>query len=1057
MIVIVVEYMKTHYNPYIRIIAIIVVFAFIFTLACPLHSMAGRQAGLGIAMPARHAENLRPTSENPEVAQAIGDTLGEHTAPAAGSAGGAGMNGAIKAELEQLVEHINGPIYLKQAFEESIGLMEDKDIEDRTNVPWHGFSHSGGNTAIALRGMFNMHDASAESMYLVGIAGMLHDIGYYSRHPELGVIKFGHEERSREFVLNEAGKYGIILNNGQKAIVNLIISMTEMKIRPNVWVELFNAVQRNDAADTIRIIDENGLSMPAGLYTDENWQYWQLVLKYALLGGMILAYLDIHDPRPDAAMRKTDLHNEFQHDIYILKDVKEGLTEAEAKELNNLINMHRNILAEQLQDTHNFLTGFGESRLSVFRPFIFDYIPEDAKQNMKITEIVASKVDERLKAEQKVEDDDIKKLLEETRATVYARADGHEPLSAVGFMVGAADKAVRLNRKVTRRKFFKNATLLLGVTLLPKTGYAQKPDEKQESIYAGAVKQYITGVLQKHIPSYYERVKKGEDPDKVFDEEAGHIFREIMDYSKDMIIAEFASWIKAERKDILGFISAALPEYFKKCGLVFKVDAAIITVGGKQASVANFVLAEIKSSETKNLTIKDFNFEYEIISVGKRVIRDYMGEIEPKLEGILGWTRGKKVYIDEAVMRKNIDGVFDMWPRYEKNANEVEVGYLEKICNDEDKRPELVTRLRVYLIYKSFNGYYQEALKEHPDDKASAEQAFIDKIFKVKLEGTIAHEATHAWLNAYVASKGFKFEQGQLVNNEFGELLSHAREMFACQAGYEYATLAQILSFLKNQQIPIYHNMSKTFAGYLARILIDNKDEFFPDIKPGEKRKEWLLLNALDTENDSAAFKALTVVPSLTADDLNATAEAIFNYVVNSLEESIKKSEEKFPKKFGTLPQASLSNTLLARGYVPADELGNATALIANVVIEKPGVIAAASGADSGVAMNGAQVNAAVVGKNKLVVTDNIEFYLGALRLKREFENVQIIPFKVPVAASKKELDNILKELKNIYNPNEVYIYLNNSVKADDLIAGGIEAKALKGDPKTALQTLEAV
>ncbi len=63
----------------------------------------------------------------------------------------------------------------------------------------------------------------------------------------------------------------------------------------------------------------------------------------------------------------------------------------------------------------------------------------------------------------------------------------------------------------------------------------------------------------------------------------------------------------------------------------------------------------------------------------------------------------------------------------------------------------------------------------------------------------------------------------------------------------------------------------------------------------------------------------------------------------------------------------------------------------------------------------------------------------------------------MPVAASKKELDNILKELKNIYNPNEVYIYLNNSVKADDLIAGGIEAKALKGDPKTALQTLEAV
>ena len=101
--------------------------------------------------------------------------------------------------------------------------------------------------------------------------------------------------------------------------------------------------------------------------------------------------------------------------------------------------------------------------------------------------------------------------------------------------------------------------------------------------------------------------------------------------------------------------------------------------------------------------------------------------------------------------------------------------------------------------------------------------------------------------------------------------------------------------------------------------------------------------------------------------------------------------------------------------------------------------------------------SALAAGKSKLVVTDNIEFYLGALRLKREFENVQIIPFKVPVAASKKELDNILKELKNIYNPNEVYIYLNNSVKADDLIAGGIEAKALKGDPKTALQTLEAV
>jgi len=47
--------------------------------------------------------------------------------------------------------------------------------------------------------------------------------------------------------------------------------------------------------------------------------------------------------------------------------------------------------------------------------------------------------------------------------------------------------------------------------------------------------------------------------------------------------------------------------------------------------------------------------------------------------------------------------------------------------------------------------------------------------------------------------------------------------------------------------------------------------------------------------------------------------------------------------------------------------------------------------------------------------------------------------------------------LKNIYNPDEVYIYLNNSVKADDLIAGGIEAKMLKGDPKIALEALKAV
>ena len=536
------------------------------------------------------------------------------------------MNGAIKSELKQLVEEISDVGGLRQSFKKSIGLMEAKDNEGKIDVPWHGFSHSGGNTAIALRGMLNMHDAPAESMYLVGIAGMLHDIGYYSRHPELGVIKFGHEQRSREFVLKEAEKHGIILTDEQKAIANLIISMTEMSIGAKVWVSLFEALRKGDRKSFKLIIARNKLkdilSISEKIY--EDWPRWTPVMEFALLGGMMLAYLDINDPRPDAVTRKADLHEEIGHDIGIL-DAVSGKEGAE-NQIRMLKGMYRDRLDEQLQDTHNFLTGFGKPRIEAFGEYIYEYIPLDAKLNMAATGVTAA----------------------------------------------------RSQAEVSSKEFFEEA-------------------------------------------------------------------------------------IKQDKPD-----------------------------------------------------------HYKLMN---------------------------KMY--------------------------------------EDKR-----------------------------------------------------------------------------------------------------------SFGKNTRV-LFALLKQATTNYAA----------------GQRE---------DIDTDSIATLGLTTRPLKVLSRLGIITVTQLRAALESLP-----SERNI-------------------GDVNMSEIRNALAREAS---------AAARGADDG----GAQANVAAAGKSKLVVTDNIEFYLGALRLKKTLENVQIIPFKVSAAASKKELDNILKELKNIYDPNEVYIYLNNSVKADDLIAGGIEAKMLKGDPKTALQTLEAV
>jgi hypothetical protein len=239
----------------------------------------------------------------------------------------------LKGKLRDSISGIGDVRDLKQVFFNMLDILEqieegqwvDRGYTTYKDVKWHDFTHAGTSTLEGIKALLEMKKQgvpiSDEAIMLTGIAGMMHDIGYYIPNMELGVgyetIKVDHEQRSMEFVMQNYKMLG--LTERDLVLVCLIIAGTQVSVTAGDWNNLGEKIEiakiegilkkvlgenfnKSDIASVIGSIDVTDIELMNGVID----------------GAKILATLDIYDSREDALQKIYNLREEFKRDYDVI-------------------------------------------------------------------------------------------------------------------------------------------------------------------------------------------------------------------------------------------------------------------------------------------------------------------------------------------------------------------------------------------------------------------------------------------------------------------------------------------------------------------------------------------------------------------------------------------------------------------------------------------------------------------------------------------------------------------------------------------------------------------
>lgn len=204
-------------------------------------------------------------------------------------------------------------------------------------VKWHDYSHVVGNTIETLKVLKRIREQNPEFtipdevLFIVAIAGIMHDTGYFKKDPIFGTLKVDHEKRSKEFARQVGKQFGLSDQNIE--LICLIISATEASIQPAHWNKILVFTEKKLKGDTVDVSKFKALLGPFSI--DIETKQGLLLLHGAVTGAKLLAVFDINDPRENAIKKHSGLRLEFAEDrnrlIKYLSD-KFGVTQDKLEE-----------------------------------------------------------------------------------------------------------------------------------------------------------------------------------------------------------------------------------------------------------------------------------------------------------------------------------------------------------------------------------------------------------------------------------------------------------------------------------------------------------------------------------------------------------------------------------------------------------------------------------------------------------------------------------------------------------------------------------------------------